>query len=87
MTEETKLAYTPELIAEVTAEFKAKYAEVLEQREEILKAFIAKYKCEPDEIVQIEQRPEAGTMLWFVVRKSDCIFCSKCQAVMAEGRK
>lgn len=34
------------------------------QREEILEAFLAKYGCQPDEIVQIEKRTENGWRWW-----------------------
>lgn len=41
------------------------------QREEILKAFIAKYKCEPDQAIQVEVLMEDGTRRWFVRKKTD----------------
>jgi len=50
-------------------EFKKQYKQVLEQREEILKAFVAKYGCEPDEIVQVHQWKE-GSSRWYVEKKS-----------------
>jgi hypothetical protein len=39
------------------------------QREEILEAFIAKYGCGPDDLVQVEQRTEDGCR-WWVERTS-----------------
>jgi len=41
------------------------YKSVLAQREEILRAFVAKYNCQPDEIVQIEEKTENG-MRWYL---------------------
>ena len=49
-------------------------AEVMANREEILRAFIAKYGCEPDEIMQYEQLTANG-MRWYV------------QHELPEGRK
>jgi len=49
-------------------EFKKQYKQVLEQREEILKAFVAKYGCEPDEMVQVHQWKE-GASRWYVEKK------------------
>lgn len=53
-------------------EIRANFAKVLErvlaQREEILEAFVAKYGCGPDEIVQVEQRNAHGTE-WRVARR------------------
>ena len=50
-------------------EFKKQYKQVLEQREEILKAFVAKYGCEPDEIVQVHQWKD-GASRWYVEKKT-----------------
>ena len=44
------------------------WQDVIAQREEILRAFIAKYGYQPDEIVQVEQRTETGWR-WYVQRK------------------
>jgi predicted transcriptional regulator len=44
---------------------------VMDQREEILGAFVAKYGFEPERAVQIEQRMRDGTTRWFVRRLSD----------------
>jgi hypothetical protein len=77
--------YTQEEKDDVWRDAKLKYKNVLEQREEIMTAFAAKYNCEPDEMVQVEQRPDASTMLWFVVRKQDCIYCSRCKDEIAKG--
>ena len=43
--------------------------QVIEQREEIIRAFIAKYECGPDEIIQVMQKTEEGVK--FCVRKKD----------------
>ena len=45
--------------------------EILVQREEILKAFIAKYGIEPDKIVQVSRRLPNGTVNWSVREKTD----------------
>ncbi len=74
------------LKAEVYTEARKKYGEVMDQREEIMTAFVAKYQCQPDEIVQVEWRKSVGELLWFLVKKSDCIYCEKCREVMAEGQ-
>lgn len=50
---------------------RARLAEVMSQREEILAAFIAKYGFEPERAVQIEQRQADGTSRWFVQRRTD----------------
>jgi hypothetical protein len=41
-------------------------AQIYGQREEILRAFIAKYGCGPDELEQVEERGEDGTTKWHV---------------------
>lgn len=46
-------------------------AEVMLQREEILRAFVAKYGFEPDRIVQMSQRMTDGTTCWWVYRRTD----------------
>lgn len=79
---------------EVKARVQAKYLEVMEQREEIMRAFVAKYGCQPEEMVQIEWRRnthsewpnKTAEMLWFVVYKDHCILCAKCRGVIAEGQ-
>jgi hypothetical protein len=48
---------------------RAAFEEVNKQREEILKAFVAKYGCEPDQIVQYEQITGRGVKWWFEVKK------------------
>lgn len=45
--------------------------EVMSQREEILRAFIAKYGFEPDQAIQIEQKMPDGTTHWFIRRMTD----------------
>lgn len=45
-----------------------RYTTILEQREEILSAFIAKYGLEPNEIEQVEQQNENET-IWFVRKR------------------
>lgn len=47
--------------------------EVFAYREEILKAFVAKYGCGPDEVEQVEQRNADGTWEWCVRRKSSVV--------------
>jgi len=41
------------------------------QREEILTAFIAKYGCDPDHVVQIEEYVYDGSTSWYVRKMSD----------------
>lgn len=48
-----------------------KVKEIILQREEILRAFIAKYGFEPDRAIQIEQRMPDGTTHWFIRRMGD----------------
>ncbi len=74
-----------DLKAEVLAESRRKHKEVMDQREEIMTAFIAKYGCEADEIVQVEWRKSVSELLWFLVRRTDCIYCEKCREPMAKG--
>ena len=45
--------------------------DIHDQREEILRAFIAKYELEPDEAIQVEQRMEDGSIKWSVRRMTD----------------
>jgi DNA-directed RNA polymerase alpha subunit len=70
---------------EVMSEAKRRYQEVLALREEIMTAFIAKFQCEPDEMVQVQWQKSASEMLWFLVRKSDCIYCEKCKELISKG--
>lgn len=56
---------------EITERAFAAYRELMAQREEILRAFIAKYGFEPDRLIQVEQRMNDGSRRWFVVRRSD----------------
>jgi hypothetical protein len=42
---------------------------ILEQREEILTAFIAKYGCQPDEAEQITQHDKDGNIIYYVRMK------------------
>ena len=48
-----------------------KVEEIMGQREDVLRAFIAKYGFEPDRAIQIEQRTPDGTTRWFIRRMSD----------------
>jgi len=45
--------------------------EIHEQREEILKAFIAKYKCGPDEVRQVQTTMPDGSWAWEVQKKEN----------------
>lgn len=45
--------------------------EVYDQREEILKAFVAKHGFDPDRAVQIEQRMPDGSLRWFIRQRTD----------------
>jgi hypothetical protein len=44
---------------------------VMEEREQILHAFVAKYGFEPDECVQVEFRTKEGQHGWCVRKKED----------------
>lgn len=41
------------------------------QREEVLRAFIAKYGFEPERFIQVNQIDAVGSSRWFVVRRTD----------------
>lgn len=45
--------------------------QVIEQREEILRAFIAKYECGPDELIQVMQKTEDGSVKFCVRKKTE----------------
>lgn len=45
--------------------------EVQSQREEVCRAFIAKYGFEPDRAIQIEWRMPDGGTRWFIRRMTD----------------
>lgn len=45
--------------------------EIQEQREEILRAFVAKYDCDPARAVQILQTTPDGGMRWFIRARTD----------------
>lgn len=45
--------------------------DILKNREEILRAFIAKYGFEPDRAIQVEQYLPDGTTRWFVRHMTD----------------
>jgi|SRR6185312_1875692 len=45
------------------------YQKAMEQREEILTAFIAKYGCQPDEMEQVELRHKDGGIIWCVRKR------------------
>jgi hypothetical protein len=42
------------------------YEKVLNQREEIITAFIAKYGIPPDQIIQVEWRKSETETIWFL---------------------
>lgn len=87
MTDQTESnAETEKLKLEVAATARKRYKEVIDQREEIMTAFVAKFKCEPEEMVQVQWNKSASEILWFLVRKSDCIYCEKCRDLIAEGK-
>ncbi len=52
-------------IQEVNKLFLEKYKKVIEQREEILTAFIAKYGCQPNDIIQIEKHISPTEIQWY----------------------
>lgn len=44
---------------------------VMEQREEILKAFIVKYRIHPDQVIQVEHKLPSGDIVWFPALKNE----------------
>jgi hypothetical protein len=53
-----------ELSEQLSERVSQAFERVTAQREEILEAFIAKYGCGPDELIQVEQRTENGWRWW-----------------------
>lgn len=54
---------------DVTIAVKVLLDQIYSQREEIMKAFIAKYGCEPDECEQIIIGDTENVIRWFVRKK------------------
>ncbi len=67
-------------IDNIMDEVNRKLASVMQQREEILTAFVAKYGCQPDELIQIEWRKSRTETIWFV-KPRDIYVCDKCKSV------
>lgn len=84
---ENEKEYTEEEKREVWNDFREKKRQVMEQREEIMTAFFAKYQCEPEDMVQIEEKLSATQAAWYVVHKKHVIFCQRCKDVIANGMK
>lgn len=59
--------FRPELL--LKACLHARYAEIMENREELLAAFIAKWEIEPDEAIQVVQRIDANTEIFYVTKR------------------
>lgn len=59
------------LVEGATRLFMEKYTQLLQQREEIVIAFIAKYGCQPDEICQVEWRKSPTETVWWVKLRDD----------------
>jgi len=53
-----------ELSEQLSERVSQAFERVTAQREEILEAFIAKYGCGPDGLIQVEQRTENGWRWW-----------------------
>lgn len=49
----------------------AKVDAILAQREEILTAFVAKYGCDPDNIVQVYEMTNNGGRYWVELKHKD----------------
>lgn len=47
------------------------YNGIMAQRAEVLAAFVAKYGCGPDEVVQVERHTGTGTRWWVERRTND----------------
>lgn len=52
---------------------KRKLFEVMQNREEILTAFIAKFGCNPEEIEQIMETDYQNRIHWYIKKKSSII--------------
>lgn len=57
-----------ERIADLAQLVESELRLIVEQREEIIRAFIAKYNCLPDEIEQVEELTDMGRR-WYLRRK------------------
>jgi hypothetical protein len=60
-------AIAPEVF--VRAYLLARYREILDQRAEIHAAFVAKYGIEPEDAVQVVERVDSETEVFYVTRK------------------
>ena len=65
-------------IDEMQKQWIEKYKKVIEQREEILTAFIAKYGCDHDKIVQIEWKKSPYETIWGI-RNMTLHVCDTCK--------
>lgn len=59
------MIFSDEYLENLRNEIAIAYKKVMDQREEILRAFIAKYGCHPDEICQIEIRKSPIETVWY----------------------
>lgn len=64
-------------------DYMKKYEMVMEQKEEILTAFIAKYGINPEDIIQIEWKKSPYETVWYVGHKDE-ITCLKCKCLIGE---
>ncbi len=64
-------------------DYMKKYAMVMEQKEEILTAFIAKYGTNPEDLVCVEWRKSPFETLWFIKTKEQ-LQCCKCKNFIGE---
>lgn len=46
-----------------------RYRRILNQREEILTAFVAKYGCQPEDIIQVIQTVDKDTQIFYVTQR------------------
>lgn len=47
------------------------WIQIIQDREEIIRAFIASRGCKPEDAIQIEQRMPNGTSRWYVREKDE----------------
>ena len=61
--------YESQLDENLTQTIREAWQRILDTREEILQAFVAKYGLQPDEVVMVERRTSTGSQ-WWVERRA-----------------
>lgn len=62
-----QIEFDPEIL--LTALMQARYAEIIENREEILAAFIAKHGIDPDDAIQVVSHIDSNTEIFYVTKR------------------